>query len=418
MSATGSVSPFRQIRALFHLDGSSRKPAVSLDQPPDQFSRSQAIDPRHLTWTPVEPGMVYSRFKLGQYDFYALKIDLKQPDLEIKPIRAPGRLGNVAPLPKLIKDSHALAAINTMYYRTFWGESEHLPLGILKIDGELLTGTAVPRASLGISRDGTVKIDRLTTSGQLNRSDGSSIAIQNLNQLPALRNRYFANEYQNYFELRGPWNENILFNRHFGENAPPMEDGMRQVQIRDGQVSACSENESLAIPKDGYVIAGLASDLASLKVGEKVDCQFGIDKPGWEEMDHVISGKPLLVKEGVVMTDGDAEGYTRYGFHQNIAPRVAAGLTSDNELLLLSNDGHYYQGPTVQQLAYLMKDLGVVDGLNLDGGTSTSMMVKGEYQGKPPIYNNSKPRPIPTGLVITRKAPARHLKRRQHREAG
>ena len=62
------------------------------------------------------------------------------------------------------------------------------------------------------------------------------------------------------------------------------------------------------------------------------------------------------------------------------AARTAVGLTGDGGIVLLVVEGsrgkEFSAGATLKELAQLLKEIGCVEALNLDGGTSTTMVVK------------------------------------------
>lgn len=66
-------------------------------------------------------------------------------------------------------------------------------------------------------------------------------------------------------------------------------------------------------------------------------------------------------------------------------PRTAIGYTKDNSLIMLTADGREGAsiGLTLIELANLMKELGCVNAMNLDGGGSTVMYVKGKLLTNP-----------------------------------
>ena len=68
-------------------------------------------------------------------------------------------------------------------------------------------------------------------------------------------------------------------------------------------------------------------------------------------------------------------------------PRTAIGYTKDNSLIMLTADGREGAsiGLTLVELANLMKELGCVNAMNLDGGGSTVMYVKGKIVNKPAV---------------------------------
>jgi hypothetical protein len=83
-------------------------------------------------------------------------------------------------------------------------------------------------------------------------------------------------------------------------------------------------------------------------------------------------------------------------------PRTALGLDPGRRtLVLVVVDGRqpgYSEGVSERELAELMLDLGCADALNLDGGGSSIMILRGDH-GSPRIANRpsdrSGPRPIP-----------------------
>ena len=69
----------------------------------------------------------------------------------------------------------------------------------------------------------------------------------------------------------------------------------------------------------------------------------------------------------------------------NIHPRTAAGYRNSGELVLLVVDGRQIdsRGVDLQELAILMRDLGCVEAINLDGGGSSAMVVDGKLLNRP-----------------------------------
>ena len=66
-------------------------------------------------------------------------------------------------------------------------------------------------------------------------------------------------------------------------------------------------------------------------------------------------------------------------------PRTAIGYTEDNNLVLVAVDGREGSsvGLTLVELAKLMKTLGCTNAINLDGGGSTVMYIKGQIVNHP-----------------------------------
>lgn len=93
-------------------------------------------------------------------------------------------------------------------------------------------------------------------------------------------------------------------------------------------------------------------------------------------MTDVVSGKPWLVRDGVVQGGWVAPGHIE-GHH----PRTAIGLSRDRRtLFVVVADGRQRgaRGLDGNELASLLSELGAWDALNLDGGGSSELWVRRE----------------------------------------
>lgn len=92
----------------------------------------------------------------------------------------------------------------------------------------------------------------------------------------------------------------------------------------------------------------------------------------WTGYETVLECGPTLLKQGKVDLKLEQEG-----FHDphvlGAANRSAVGLTADNHLLLVC----VTSGVTLSKLAQMMKALGCVEAMNLDGGASMAMYYRG-----------------------------------------
>ena len=175
-----------------------------------------------------------------------------------------------------------------------------------------------------------------------------------------------------------------------------------QVQLRHGEVTAVSNKAPLDIPRDGYVVSGpLTPQLVALSkasFSERADLQF-YTLPDWSDIKHGISGGPFLVKNNQVFIDAKEERF-KFSPYKTRAPRSAAGITQNGKLLLVTVDGRQRGisvGVTLHQMAQLMKEFGAVHAMNLDGGSSTQMVVGNRLVNSPSVAHGA---PVSTSLVI------------------
>ncbi len=104
----------------------------------------------------------------------------------------------------------------------------------------------------------------------------------------------------------------------------------------------------------------------------------------------VVSGGPRLLDRGRIAVRTKAEGFDRPGLYGRFVaarnPRTLAGVTGTGALLLVTVDGRrpgYSAGVSLPEAARLMRDLGAVDALNLDGGGSSTMVFGGRVVNRP-----------------------------------
>ena len=96
---------------------------------------------------------------------------------------------------------------------------------------------------------------------------------------------------------------------------------------------------------------------------------------GWQVslLPTLLSGGPLLMQGGRVLDQ------VQEPFNTNRHPRTAIGKTRDGKVIAVVVDGRnaQSQGVSIAELTLLMRALGCVDALNLDGGGSSTMWVEG-----------------------------------------
>ena len=101
----------------------------------------------------------------------------------------------------------------------------------------------------------------------------------------------------------------------------------------------------------------------------------GADFRVTEEMGvkEAVGGSSILVKDGAVVYPEDYSGGTN--------PRTAVGIKADGTVVFYEVDGRqapYSTGMYLYELALMMKDLGCVDAMNLDGGGSSTFATQRE----------------------------------------
>jgi len=114
-----------------------------------------------------------------------------------------------------------------------------------------------------------------------------------------------------------------------------------------------------------------------------------------------LGGGPTLIKNGEIRITHDEEVFFGSGIDwTNPRARTAVGFTEDQKLILfIVEEGTTSSlGATLRQVAEIMLALGAKQAMNLDGGGSTTMAVKGSLFSRP--QGGTFQRPLPSVLAI------------------
>jgi hypothetical protein len=170
---------------------------------------------------------------------------------------------------------------------------------------------------------------------------------------------------------------------------------------RDYTVDAmrCSSTVGMSVGSANAVVLSAklvgtgAQWIQGLKVGSTVHVGWSSDSP--DAMD-VVSGSALIVHNGAIQYDPSCRADL---CRRN--PRTAVGVTAKGKVILLVVDGRTSAsvGYTLYQLGKEMKDLGAVDAVNLDGGGSATMWIRGLGVVNHPTDSTGE-RPVSNAIVI------------------
>lgn len=292
----------------------------------------------------------------------------------------------------------ALAAINAGFFRLdasiFGGDA----VGVLQIDGKLLSESHNNRIAIGIinGNDKTeVKFGHLKSNNIAGFGVDSEFSFSGINR-----------------ERKS--DEIILFTPDFHKTTLTDSNGteiiLNDCETKDG-ASRCHKAEviegkgSSIIPQNGFVISIGKSAIEKsnniLYFARKTNSNpkdfdyiirlvHGTESVEKEKQiffskaEDITNGVPQLIKNGKIEITWEAEKETK-SFVETRHPRTAVAKLKDGKFLMVTVDGRSEAsgGIGLQHLAEILLELGAADAMNLDGGGSTTMFLDGKVVNKP-----------------------------------
>lgn len=147
-----------------------------------------------------------------------------------------------------------------------------------------------------------------------------------------------------------------------------MRAGGSVVFLQENGLVAAETHDRSAFVNEGAYAVDTAGVVMILKKPENADWSYSS-----AHRDILVSG-PLLIH------DGEPTSPQRIPFNLNRHPRTAIGIAEEEHFLLVTVDGRHLEagGMNMWELQEFMKSLGCSDALNLDGGGSTTMYIRGK----------------------------------------
>jgi len=349
-----------------------------------------------LSQTGISEGLIHHRFvkhlPRGPIVINILEVDTSKGYL-IKPALAQlGTIWGKATLRSISNREDAIAGINANYF-----SSGGMPIGALAIDGEWITGPVLNRATFSIDKKGQAHFANPSVTGRIKLKHPHERKANFI--LPSINN------------INQPFSlapHGISFYNHWWEDKVRCGDGKACLLV-DGRGIVrskvkVSESVNPFYPtRSDYVLLSAQDQVfTEISIGDQLQVSW-YSEPDWSGMHHVVGGGPYLIRDGRIILNEVSEGFSKRSGIGGAAPRTAVGVTSSsNRLIFLTADGRQKSsvGMTLWELASLLKEIGVREAINLDGGGSTTMLVKGRVVNHP--SDRTGMRRVSTGLLLFR----------------
>ncbi|MFF1697832.1 phosphodiester glycosidase family protein [Streptomyces sp. NPDC058257] len=294
--------------------------------------------------------------------------------------------------------------------------------GIAAYDGELQSAATGGRIAAVLRGDGLrPRLEKLSTELRV-RAGGASEVVDGVNRVPGLVRNCGGvggdapTQRPQHDVTCTDADEIVRFTDELGADTPAG-DGVEAVLDASGHVREVRPRGG-AVPEGGSVLAGIGSGASWLRTHAKPGgavkvSQRILDERGRElglgPHDDVVNGGPELVRGGKVAVNYAADGIERagdpsfaytWGIKRN--PRMLLGVDRQGRVLLVGADGRqpgYSDGFGLSEAAELMKSLGAVRAMALDGGGSVTMAVNGKVINSP---SDGSERAVGDALLLTR----------------
>ena len=298
---------------------------------------------------------------------------------ELRPFSAAGNYTGRASLAKMAQNLGLPVAVNASYFDT-----DGWVVGVTKSKGRLLSVEESPHSAYILTHKQPGIIKDVAYSGYLELKDGGRLPIKGMNRMRIA-------------------DDCVIYNEAFATHTHTNRWG-REIRIRNGRVEAVSTLGNMPIEPGTMVVSGHGSSAAALKefsIGDPAKLVESLGNTAAEEAEVVVGAGPLLIEQGKINVRTREESIAQ-DIAVGRAPRTALGITADGSLLLVVVDGRSSssQGMSLQELAEFMLQLGAKDALNLDGGGSSEMVLKGRIVNHP---SDGRERPVSIGLGLFRK---------------
>jgi exopolysaccharide biosynthesis protein len=326
-----------------------------------------AMTERKIAWA---PGLGWQQKwqTMGKDRFPVSLLELDPKQVQLRPIlpQSDTVVGS-KPIGIIAANQQAAAAINGGYFN----RNTRQPLGAIKINGKLLSSPILGRSALGWQKKDGWEIARFTYAETISNSQGQQVSNTYLNS------GYAQNGVARYTTAWGKAYQPITNNELV---LTVQNDKIIQITPRGLAKSAI-----IPIPANGYLLVGRG-------VGTLEDWQPGssvlidsVSKPAtFDRYTHILGAGPWLIQNSKVIVDAQAEKFSG-SFGTQSAARSAIAFNAQGKILIVAvHDRAGGKGPTLSELAQLLKQMGAIDALNLDGGSSTSMIVGGQLVNRSP----------------------------------
>lgn len=291
-----------------------------------------------------------------RYQLSFVRFDPVRSNYALVPLSR-NRMEGLVSLTALARSQGALAAING----GFFNRVRELPLGGLKDQGAWLSGPILNRGAIAWQPGQQPLFSNIRMEEWLSDKEGNRWPIG------ALNSGYVQKGLGHYNSLWGDVYRPITSQ----ETGWILENGrVLEIWFADQMAAGVPLRQGQAL------LVERGSNNLNLQLGDEIQLQRSFYPNHFEALPHLLQAGPLLLNQGVVVLDGPAENFSAAFMAQRAPRSVVAG--DGDQVWLIALDGLDNRGPTLAESAELLLQAGLKQALNLDGGSSTALLVEGK----------------------------------------
>ena len=356
-------------------------PASAQNQPSDLKSELIAPGIEHIQ---ITRGFRSDKESTGPWFINMLRIDLTKARLRM--VHAMDEAVGLETVSSMATRYGALAAINSGFFRTtgtYRGDS----MGVGVLSGKILSESFNARAAVGMietNQSQQIVFGHVVFTGEVIARAKTKHSIDGLNRPRAD-------------------NELIVFTAEFHRTTLTDPDGIEVIVRRNLVTEIRDQQGSSTIPADGFVISasGTAREWVRKNLRQRESVRLGLtltpvetdQKEQWQKATNIIGGGPQLIKNGRIEITNNAEKILP-AFVSDGHPRTAIAKLKSGQILLVTVDGRQPGesiGMSLTALAELLLEFGAYEAINLDGGGSTTMVIRNKLVNKPSDATGERP---------------------------
>jgi len=289
-----------------------------------------------------------------RFRLHSVALDLTNPSVTMLPLTGDG-MGGLDSLQALAKTWQADLAINGGYFNRI----RKLPLGAIKRQGHWLSGPILGRGAIGWGSGERPVFGRLTMKETVTGPRGS-ITVSHLNS---------------GYVQKGV----ARYTHHWGSHYHPLTQGETGFLVRGNRVvrhfADFQIKGGIALAPESWLLVARSGASLPLRLGDSVALDQRLTPGVFGRQPHVLGAGPLLLQGGRPVLNAGVERFSPQ-FQREKAPRSVVAWGRD-QLWLLTVQGLGNSGPTLKEATSLVQQLGMEDALNLDGGSSTTLVFRG-----------------------------------------